>query len=281
MNPEATEAEGPVPQPSPRRKFEGMFDSTASKPSEGWMLTYMDTLTLLITFFVMILSFASFDKDKFEEFKHGMSFATNGTGIMPDFLGIQKSKSGEYVTATPLIIPPEPVQLVPVALPEGAEALQQYQPENDTLARLQRHIGEIGLGDDILLRHRQGIVEVEIKAKVLFPLGRAELTESGIAILTHLSKLLESYTGTIVVEGHTDNLPIRTAQFPSNWELSGARASSVARHFIAKGIRSRRVKIVGYADTRPLLPNITPEQRQQNRRVNIVLEMPAEASATQ
>ncbi len=272
----APEPADAVPQRSPRRMKAHLLDSTTTKPGNEWMLTYLDTVTLLITLLVMILSYASFDKDKFDQFKHGMSLAKYGAGIMTGSLRDDVSANSGTSTDRPLDVTPASFQVG--AAPDVAEP--QPQLENDTLAVLQEQIGEHGLGDDIRVRDRQGIVEVEIKANVLFPLGRANLSESGIGILTRLSGLLKSHASAIVVEGHTDNLPTKTALFPSNWELSGSRASSVARHFIANGIGSHQLKIVGFADTRPLVPNTSPEQRQQNRRVNIVLELPAAATSS-
>jgi len=262
--------------PKPRRKRQGVLENPATGPGEEWMLTYMDTVTLLVTLFVMILSFANFDKKKFDEFKQGMSLAKYGAGILMGTIGIQDKAVAEKVTIPLPTAPSSPPASVGRPSPETGP---QDLGEEALLATLRDQIGEQGLANDVQLRKRAGTVEMEINESVLFPLGSAELSPTGLSILTRLSGLLRAHEGTIAVEGHTDNLPIETAQFPSNWELSGGRASSVARHLISGGMDSRKVRIVGYADTRPLAGNNQPEGRQRNRRVNIRLELTASPAA--
>jgi chemotaxis protein MotB len=117
----------------------------------------------------------------------------------------------------------------------------------------------------------QGIV-VDINASVLFPSGEARLNADAVRALTAVSQVLAQVDYPLAVEGHTDNIPIHTAQFPSNWELSAGRAASVVRLFVESGIDPRRLTAVGYADQRPKADNATPEGRQENRRVAITIE---------
>lgn len=270
MDPKSPKLNKPIPPRKLRRKRQSVLESSSSGPSEEWMLTYMDTVTLLVTLFVMILSFANFDKDKFEEFKQGISLSKYGAGILMGSLGIRESTNDVRSSTPKLMLEDSNID---------ASKKPEANPKNNLLAVLQNQINQQGLIDDIQLRESEGTVEMEINESVLFPLGSAELSKSGISVLTRLSELLNSHDGTIAVEGHTDNLPIKTILFPSNWELSGARASSVARHFISGGVDSHRVRIVGYADTQPLASNATPGDRQRNRRVNIVLEIPSQSTS--
>jgi len=251
----------------PRRKRQSVLESAAEGPGEEWMLTYMDTVTLLVTLFVMILSFASFDAEKYKNFSHGMSLAKYGSGIMMGSLGIRENVGDKkQPIPLPTVIPPSP---------EPASDAEPMTQQGNMLTDLQDQITHQGLEKEVLLREREGTVEMEINESVLFPAGSAELSELGLSVLARLSNLLKSHIGTIAVEGHTDNLPIKTDLFPSNWELSGGRASSVVRRLISSGVDPQQLRIVGYADVRPLANNASPDGRQRNRRVNIVLEFPA------
>jgi chemotaxis protein MotB len=120
-----------------------------------------------------------------------------------------------------------------------------------------------------------GSVNLEISDNILFAPASAALTVSGLALLQELAEALRAQPHPIAVEGHTDNIPIHTERFPSNWELSSARAAIVARYLIEQGISPERIRAVGYADTRPRADNLTPQGRARNRRVSFVLQIPA------
>jgi chemotaxis protein MotB len=125
-------------------------------------------------------------------------------------------------------------------------------------------------------------VEIEINASALFNQGEADIQPEAKKTLADAAKVLVDNEYAIEVEGHTDNLPISTAKFPSNWELSSARASSVVRLFIDQGVVAKRLKAVGSADNQPVVPNDSPEGRARNRRVTITVLTPeAEADVTQ
>jgi chemotaxis protein MotB len=115
-------------------------------------------------------------------------------------------------------------------------------------------------------------ITVDINASVLFSPGDARLDLGAVRALAAVAQILAPTDFPIIVEGHTDNTPINTPQFPSNWELSGMRASSVVRLFIESGVDGRRLTATGYADQRPLADNATPDGRQRNRRVAITIE---------
>jgi chemotaxis protein MotB len=236
-------------------------------PGEEWMLTYMDTVTLLVTLFVMILSFANFDEQRFAAFAEAMSLADRASGMG---LGAMS----RVIVSRPTMAVPELSPDLGKAEPAVAEPVSTSGAGEKLLSSLQGQIDRKGLGGAVRLHRRQGTVEMEINESVLFPLGSAELSPDGAELLSRLSDMLVAQPGDLVVEGHTDDLPIETERFPSNWELSGARAASVVRRLIAGGIAEKRLRIVGYAANRPLAPNDTPEDRRKNRRVNIILELP-------
>ena len=142
----------------------------------------------------------------------------------------------------------------------------QFQPMLDLFAKL----GERQGLELLLDRHE---LRLEVGDGILFPSGTAELAETGRALIAELVTALDDERLRISVEGHTDDVPIQTARFPSNWELSSIRATTVARELFAQGIPQHRVRVTGFADTRPRAPNDSAANRALNRRVSLVLEM--------
>jgi chemotaxis protein MotB len=131
------------------------------------------------------------------------------------------------------------------------------------------------LRDRVEVSVNGGGVNLEISDRILFTPANAALTASGMAVLEGLAGALKAQPHLLSIEGHTDNCPIETARFPSNWELSTARAAIVARHLVKQGIPAERIRAIGYADTRPRADNQTPEGRSRNRRVSLLLQVPA------
>ena len=131
------------------------------------------------------------------------------------------------------------------------------------------------LRDRVEVSVQGGGVNLEISDRILFTPANAALTPSGMAVLEGLAGALKAQPHLLSIEGHTDNSPIETARFPSNWELSTARAAIVARHLVKQGIPAQRIRAIGYADTRPRADNQTPEGRSRNRRVSLLLQVPA------
>ncbi|WP_084181504.1 OmpA/MotB family protein [Polaromonas glacialis] len=224
---------------------------------EGWLLTYLDVITLLLVMMVVVmLAFAGSGP-------HGMP--ANGSpsaghwpasGALP-VLGIPGS-------AAPIPLP------VPV-LPASSEAAPEpdIAPEPDLLASLALD----PLDKNIEVIVSKGTVSFRISSEVLFNSGEATLSEAGRGVMSRLVPTLGKVPGyRVVVEGHTDNMPIQTGRFPSNWELSTGRAASVVRHFQGQGIDAARMRATGFADTRPIASNDTAQGRASNRHVEVILE---------
>lgn len=203
--------------------------------SEGWLITYLDMITLLLVMMVVMLAFAG---------------KLNGVGEGSEAVARQAG------TAAPIELPPLPL---PAAAPET---------ETETAA-----MPDLGEEIEVLVENRS--LSFRISSEILFESGQADLSLGGLALLRRLLPVLRDSPHPIAVHGHTDALPIRSARFPSNWELSGARAGSVVRYFEANGIDRQRLRAVGFADTRPLADNRNADGRAQNRRVELVLEQPA------
>jgi len=226
-----------------RRRAGGDDDGAGGAPA--WMVTYGDMMSLLLTFFVLLLSFSSIHE---EAFKKAMASLQGALGVL---------QADRAIFRLPKTIPEIP------------------RPAREAATRLARYIKVRGLSDKMKVRRVAGGFKITMQNPALFELGRAELTDEAVVILTDVGSLLRDLSDfTIMVEGHTDNLPINTEEFPSNLELSAGRALAVARFFMDRlGLESDRVSVAGYGENRPIASNASPEGRARNRRVEInVLE---------
>ena len=186
-----------------------------------------------------------------------LSFAGPGTRGLPEQAPSPVVAVGEHsphASIVPPIAPPVP--------PPPAE------PEKDPLAGLP--LDRLDKNIEVIVN--QGSVSFRISSEILFPSGQSDLNLGGLAVLHKLIPVLDSVPHKLIVAGHTDTQDIRSARFPSNWELSSARAGSVVRYLQANGIQPGRLAAIGYADTRPLADNTTAEGRARNRRVELILE---------
>ena len=209
-----------------------------SPEEESWLITYLDVITLLLVMMVVMLAFSG-------------SLKTT-------------SKDATNATASPAVDARAPAS--PEA-PIKAEA--QGADPADPLAGLPIEL----LGKDIEVVVDKGTVSFRISDEILFSSGEASLIGAGDDVLDKLLPVLDAApTHRIVVEGHTDSIPIETDRFPSNWELSSGRAASVVRYLIERGIDPARLRVTGYADTRPLASNDSADARASNRRVELILE---------
>ena len=204
---------------------------------ESWLLTYLDVMTLLLVMMVVMLAFA---KPASEDAGQG-----DGSG------GPAAPRA-----QAPLNLRPQLNQLV-------------APREKDPLAGLP--LDQLGEGVEVLVN--DGVVSFRISSEMLFPSGQADLIGPGAQMLATLVPVLNAMPNQrIVVEGHTDDVPIRNERYPSNWELSGGRAGSVVRQLIDLGVAPQRIRATGFADTRPLQLNDSEANRAANRRVELVLE---------
>jgi chemotaxis protein MotB len=243
-----------------RKKLEKNDEKGGSPP---WLTTYSDLMSLLLTFFILLYSMSNIDAQKFKNIAYSLQIALSGGGSeyifdqdgLDDSVLPPTSEEGED------IIDDEPILNEPIspAIVEMYNKVSEYLVENN-------------LGADVSVRMQSEGVFVEIKDAILFEPGSAELKESGIELLDKLEGLLKDFDNKIVVEGHTDNVPSRTYLYPTNWELSTARAVSVLRYLTEqKGIDPKRLSARGYGEYSPIAPNDTPENRTKNRRVNLLI----------
>lgn len=240
--------------PSPVRRF-------TQDEGEDWMLTYTDVVTLLIALFVMLLSYAIMNEEKYRRMASALSSAVRGP---------------QTVVTAPL---PGAQGVLPGAAVPGAAATAE--PEDDGRSQavaddLKKGIAGLGLAEQVGVEVKKNQVQLDIKASVLFPTGQSDLTDEGRRVLAKLAPVLQKGAYRISVEGHTDDVPIATDRFPSNWELSAGRATTVVRHLVEKGVEPKRLQAVGHADMRPVADNKDDDGRQKNRRVNLRLTFDGE-----
>lgn len=222
---------------------------------ESWLMTYLDVITLLLVMMVVMLSLAGPPNGK---------TTVEAENPPPDTVASAQNPT----QVSPDIVPPVPPVPLPVAVPAAQDPLAVLPVDQ--------------LGKDIQVIAGLAGVSFRINSELLFESGSAALASQGAAVLTSLVPVLNAQPELqLVVEGHTDDVPIETERFPSNWELSTGRAASVARHLISQGVDPARVRATGYADTRPLVQNGTAEQRAANRRVDLVLEDSATRKAAE
>jgi chemotaxis protein MotB len=275
---------------------------------ERWLLTYADMLTLLFALFMVLFSISSVNISKYQVLQQSLKAAFSGS-ILPGGRAILQSGSqstAEHTPATaavPSIVPlvPTPTSrssssvgaantpvsqaakaasakpLSTAQLQAALNSMSASVAEQESFVALQKRLNAYakahGFGNRVQTTiERRGLVVRVLTDKLLFDSGEASLQPQGDPLLEEVAQLLNvDRTHPITVEGHTDNEPIATAAFPSNWELSTARATTVVRFLIAHGVHAGRLGAVGYADLHPVASNATASGRALNRRVDIVL----------
>ncbi len=237
---------------------------------ERWMVSYADFITLLFAFFVVMYGISSVNESKYKVFSISVNKAF-GTENANKENGTQQLTEDEmYFKAL--------VDRRNARLAEKQRKLDEHMKKlNDTLNAKMSGFVQNGLMS--VTQTGRGVM-LDINASMLFRPGEADLQDEAVSTLAEVATILAEQKMPIEVDGHTDNLPISTLQFPSNWELSSARASSVVRLFIEQGISANLLKATGYADNFPLLPNDTAEGRARNRRVAVTVLAPEVENAT-
>ena len=254
-------------------------------PSEAWLIALADMMTLLMVTFLMMFAISSLDLKKFQTFKEAFA---KGTGtVLPQLPGEGVPTEGD-VSKKPLAPKngdPKPQASAWVPNPGGPNdpkpVLDPAKLE-ELRKKLVQKVQKVGLSDQVeVAADPRGLV-LYVTSGVLFDSGAARLTPEGDHLLTELGPVFRSVGNEMVVEGHTDNRPINSDAFPSNWELSTARATAVLRHLIEhEHVAEGRLSAAGYADTKPRAQGDSAAALAKNRRVDIVVEAPrAQASAT-
>lgn len=222
--------------------------------ANAWMDTYADTITLLLTFFILLYSFSTTDNKKLKliaaAFKDQIAGLSTDVEDVPD------------------------IDIENVELGTGEKS-----PYDILVDEVTEIINKNGLTEVVKIREEDAGVVLQLSDSILFDLGKAEMKSDSIAILDVISTIIPNIENEIMVQGHTDNIPISSAQYKSNWELSAARAVNVIKYFIeTKGFDPTRFSATGYGEYRPLVDNSTEENRAINRRVDILIVQKKEST---
>jgi chemotaxis protein MotB len=242
---------------------------------ERWLLTYADMITLLMALFMVMFSIANVNKAKLDSLSQSLQEAFSGK-ILPGGKSIQQSGANEK-PQRPSPTPPIPAITPLVAQVSQKESSAQAQQEQDDFARIKRDVDRYAKAHGLSAKlqstiTQRGLVIRLLTDKVLFDSGQAVLKPQAGPLLAQVSHLVRLAPGhDVMVEGHTDSVPIRGSVYPTNWELSTARASRVVRALVQDGARTMRMGASGYAALHPISSNTTPAGRSRNRRVEIVL----------
>jgi len=217
--------------------------------SNSWLTTYSDVITLLLTLFVFMFVVAKVDSEKLDELQAAIK------------IGLLKK--------------------------DGSQILQKGELREPVFAAMKKKLQKVfktnNVSEDIALTLTDDGVKLELASSALYDLGSANIKKEMEPVLSEISVILLGINKdniSIEVEGHTDNIPIKTIQFPSNWELSANRATNIVKFFIEKGVNPEKLRASGYADSRPKVPNLDnkgksiPENQAQNRRVEIYIGKP-------
>jgi chemotaxis protein MotB len=266
---------------------------------EAWAIPYGDLLTLLLAFFVVMYAVSSVNEGKYRVLADAMSAAFGGTPrtVSPIQLGHEQLRGSAFdrpSLATPAAKASGPAAPVPVEikrvrqvldLPTFAHAWRKPTEGKGSGAsgngrgeqlralgdRLQKALSGLVDRKLVTLRRARTYLEVEIQSDVLFASGVAVPDAKARSTISEIARILRDESNAVRVEGYTDNKPIHTWQFDSNWELSAARAASVVHVMVANGVAPSRLAVVGYGEQQPVADNATPEGRNANRRVLLVI----------
>ena len=225
--------------------------------SAGWLTTFNDLVTLLMVFFVLLFTMSSIDARQMQEFQYALQ---SGLGILEE---------GKMVNISVKTTQPVEDMSHIKTQPEG---VKDSQEERITGLLSDKLIESLETDFEIEITQTSQGIRLSFEDQILFDFGKADINPAGFAMLDQIAKTFKKVPQPLRVEGHTDNIPIQTARFPSNWELSVARAVNVVKYFAGVGnIDPHRLSAVGYGESRPVVANDTASNRAKNRRVEIFL----------
>ncbi len=238
----------------------------AEESGNAWIVTFADMMTLILVFFILLYTLSEFEDEAYRDLVSSVQ-VLDGEGNQVSVIDYA-SRQGRN---------PEPLQVVEdlLGLNPSDQIIETVKPV--MVSELESMVDSSELSDNVELSYEGDQINIQIDGQVLFPSGKAGLKDEAKVIFANLSFMFREFADyRIAIRGHTDDRDIETVQFPSNWELSAVRATTVLRYFIQQGIDPERMTATGYADFIPLVDNSTPENRARNRRVEFVLEKETE-----
>ncbi len=227
---------------------------------ERWLVSYADFMTLLFAFFVVMYAVSSVNEDKYRVLSNTLThtFSREDLSMDPIQLGSPTLSVSPHVIDIP--------NTSGFADEEPGDT--HIQP---SIKKIEEHLAGFLDADIIRIRENNDWLEIAVQSSMLFSSSSAELSTQAKALLKTTADYLLEFDNPVTIEGYSDNVPARSGRYPSNWELSSARAASVARYLANAGVDRKRMAAVGYGENHPLETNATPEGRAENRRVVIVV----------
>lgn len=262
-----------------------MAKNNAAAGAPMWMVTFADLMALLLTLFVLLLTFSEMDAIRFKSIVGSMKSAFGFTREVREQGIVQQEGTliGEFLRDA---TPEAPRITMPIPEPQpatvGAEAAVSREEAAEKLAAaLQDTFDKIAAASEVEVQRNGGDVVVRFPNRIAFPSGSAGIDDEFAAILNRVAPVLAQVKGDVLVAGHTDDVPIRQgSRYRSNWDLSAARATSVVHWFINRNnLPLERFTVQGFADSRPLVPNDSDENRATNRRVELVIQVEVDKNA--
>jgi chemotaxis protein MotB len=242
------------------RSFSGVFDDEDG--GSAWVVTFADMMTLILVFFILLYTLADFEDEAYKELIESVQ-VIDGHGNQISVIDFATRKGRN----------PEPLKVIEdmLGMNPGNVPVENMKPA--LVADLESMISSTDLADGVDLAFDGDKINLQIDGRYLFESGQVVLKDRARFIFANLAQMFRDYADySIAIRGHTDDRNIQTTRFPSNWELSAVRATTVLRFFIQQGIDPERMTATGYADYLPLVENNSLENRARNRRVEFVLE---------
>ncbi|GAB4368009.1 MAG: flagellar motor protein MotB [Acidobacteriota bacterium] len=212
-----------------------------------WVVTFGDMMSLLMCFFVLLLSFSTMESERFKVV----------AGYIREAFGVQVTERFTEIPAGETLI---------------AESFNEPSAAAVAVGDMKKLAEELNLDSFVETEVEKDQIKVTLTGELGFAPGQADIGPEVYPLLDQAAKIATSWGASVTVSGHTDNTPTSTPRFPSNWELSAARAAAVVRYLREKGVPGTHLEAVAYADTRPLTENFTAEGRRRNRRVEILIK---------
>ncbi|MEO9242874.1 flagellar motor protein MotD [Pseudomonas inefficax] len=230
---------------------------------ERWLVSYADFITLLFAFFVVMYSISSINEGKYKVISQALLGVFNDPERSMKPIPIGEERPLSVRPAEPLVKDSEQTD---AGL--GATSIDPLKTISDDVRDA---FGDLIKSDQMTVRGNELWIEIELNSSLLFGSGDAMPSDQAFAIIEKVAGILKPFANPVHVEGFTDNLPIRTAQYPTNWELSSARAASIVRLLAMEGVNPARMASVGYGEYQPVASNDSAEGRARNRRVVLVI----------
>ncbi len=249
-------------------------DGEECEEGAAWLATFGDLMSLLLTFFVLLLSFAEMDIVKFKDAMGSMqdAFGVSQVGTAPG--NVAPSSVVDLGHEKKDLLFEDPVSMnFRASAPKAINKISSKQSVNDDiLKRVKKSISDNGLESSVNVKNTGRGVVIQVRGQLFFNSGSDILKEEAHPLLDDIIGIIEDFPYNMSVEGHTDNQPINTRRFRSNWELSTARAISALQYIIETGrINPNRLGASGYSDIRPIAENGTSAGRAKNRRVEFII----------